>query len=577
MSTNMEVEENRLEMDLDTEYDVQGNEPSTPTDSETTIAAPASQTKSIILKSEEDKIIDIVTQFMSQPKSLIKSETASPESNPPTEIELISASLLPKDDGGNLLSDRIELQKREGGETEEENSGGERPHDRGKEVEGKEDGEDGERDGTNTAVLQEESHNGDNFQQSKLQQDKDDMELNCRSIFPFPADVNQNIFERLSSPDIYHFALSSKASYITAVPILFCRLKLPLSDYESGIERIFGVDIKSYVRTAVVDISNPVFWTTNYPGDRNIGRKLRTFENLKHLVVEKNSPYVSDAVLGSIFLYLVEQDSLEELTLDFTFQPGVVGITDFSRRFYECWRTVHQGAFHSRQRKLKTLNLRIANPDLVDDGLKDTPKFWVTILPTVQKLRLDLRDVPCPDSSATWTNYLHMSSSSGVVDMEVIFNDSIKRPYTEIGFHFPNVERLKVTFIAQTGNRPSAELSGLGRMKFLRYIDLPWAYDNLVPRDPIPNIVGTMYSKAKEKAKEVVQAKSQKESKDGKLKMRIQKQTKIALAIQRLTSIKEVTWRYKSEENGEDLSMTLSLHWAGTEPQLTEVEVGGNE
>lgn len=170
-----------------------------------------------------------------------------------------------------------------------------------------------------------------------------------------------------------------------------------------------------------------------------------------------------------------------------------------------------------------------------------------------------------------------MISSSCIVDIEAVFDESVRRPYTEIGLHFPKVERLKVSFIGQSKIRPSAELSGLGRMNYLGSVDLPWAYDTIASSDSSHSIVGAIYSKAKERAKEVVQAKSPTESNDEKLKMQILKQTKTALTIQRLTSIKDITWRYRSEQIGGGISAKFLIHWTGTEPHITEVKVGREE
>ncbi|KAF3214203.1 hypothetical protein TWF106_009262 [Orbilia oligospora] len=400
----------------------------------------------------------------------------------------------------------------------------------------------------------------------------------CKSLFPFPTDVTQSILEMLSPADIQNFALSSKASCITALPMLVRCVTLPLSDDKTGLGKILGVNEKNYIGTAIVDISNPTFWTTNYPGHPTIGKTLHEFENIKHLIIKKSSPYVSDAVLGSALLFVVEQNVLEELTIEFAFSEQIAGVKAFKDRFRQCWLTVHEGAFHSKQRQLTILNIKIINPNLEYDGLNECQEFWVTIMRTVQKLRIDLRDVPvpeyAPDKSLIWTNYLQMVSSCGVNDIEVVFNEDVSRHYTEIGSQFPNIERLKVGFTGHSRSRPSAELSGLGRMRFLRSVDLPWAYDNIVSDS---GIVGNIYSKAKERAKEVVRAKTPTESKDEKMKLQVLKQTKAALAIQSLTSIKDVTWRYVSEEDGEEVLLKLSIHWTGKEPRVTEVGFGGEE
>ncbi|KAK6534848.1 hypothetical protein TWF281_006147 [Arthrobotrys megalospora] len=447
-----------------------------------------------------------------------------------------------------------------------------------KEEKGEEDypmGQDEDRQGgcVNTDILERMSLNDDNPQSLGLPRNEE--EPNCQPLFPFPTEVSQNILGRLSPSELQHFALSSRPSYMTFLSALARNIALPLAGHLNGVKKISGITISDYVRTATVDISDPVFYTTNYPGDYNIGKTLHKFQNLKHLIIQKSSAYASDAVLGSVLLFLVEQNTLEELTLNFNLEHQSIGITEFGIKFVECWRTVPSGAFHSKQRKLRTLNLIIGNKDLLDDGLDDddTGRFWVTILPTVQKLKLDLRDVPCPESSTDrvdrWAEYLHMVSSSSVVDMEVILHNSVKWPYTEIGYQFPNLERLKASFTGVTKNRPSAELSGLKRMSFLRSVNLQWAYDSIVSHDS--GFVG-MYSKAKERAKEVVQSKLGTEPKDDKLRMQILKQTKTALTLQRLTSIKDVTWRYKLEESGEEASAKFLFQWIGTEPNVTEVQ-----
>ena len=109
-------------------------------------------------------------------------------------------------------------------------------------------------------------------------------------------------------------------------------------------------------------------------------------------------------------------------------------------------------------------------------------------------------------------------------------------------------------------------------MRSLRSVDLPWAYDTIVGSDSSPGIVGTIYSKAKERAKEVVWAKTPTESKDEKLRMQILKQTETALTIQRRTSIRDVTWRYRSEESEEEVSLKFVIIWIGTEPLIIEAE-----
>ncbi|KAK6521708.1 hypothetical protein TWF506_001912 [Arthrobotrys conoides] len=487
----------------------------------------------------------------------IKQKSLPTSSNPPIKAELPSTPtspfLLTKSEIDNSREDTISIEK--GKEQQQDNN------------------ENVESLGLEAMSLSVSSQN------SISSEDQESQGSKCKLLFPFPADINQAILEKLSSADIKNFALSSKASYITALPMLIRSVTLPLSDDKAGLGKILGVNVKNYIGTAIVDISNPNFWTTNYPGHLTIGKTLHQFENLKHLVIEKSSPRVSDAVLGSLLLFLAEQNVLEELTIDFAFSDPIVGVKPFKDRFRQCWMTVHEGAFHPKQRKLTTLNIRIANPNLQYDGLKDVQEFWVTIMPTVQKLRLDLRGVPvlehAPDRANRWTGYLHMTSSASVTDIEVMFDEDVRRQYTEIGFQFPNIEKLKVGFAEQSRSRPSAELSGLGRMKFLRSVDLPWAYDTIVSGDS--GIVGAIYSKAKERAKEVVRARTPTESKDEKMKMQILKQTKTALAIQSLTSIKDVTWRYKSEESGEEISLRLGIHWTGTEPHVTEVKVGGEE
>ncbi|KAF3178436.1 hypothetical protein TWF751_001459 [Orbilia oligospora] len=381
---------------------------------------------------------------------------------------------------------------------------------------------------TSSSSQQQTSHRNQESQQAK-----------CKSLFPFPADVTQSILEMFSPADIQNFALSSKASCITALPMLVRCVTLPLSDDKTGLGKILGVN---------------------------------------HLNIKKSSPYVSDAVLGSILLFIVEQNVLEELSIDFAFSEQIAGVKAFKERFRQCWLTVHEGAFHSKQRQLTTLNIRIINPNLEYDGLNECQEFWITIMRTVQKLRIDLRDVPVPeyasDRSLIWTNYLQMVSSCGVNGIEVVFDENVSRHYTEIGSQFPNIERLKVGFTGHSRSRPSAELSGLGRMRFLRSVDLPWAYDTIVSDS---GIVGNIYSKAKERAKEVVRAKTPTESKDEKMKLQVLKQTKAALAIQSLTSIKDITWRYVSEEDGEEVLLKLSIHWTGKEPRVTEVGFGGEE
>ncbi|KAF3243339.1 hypothetical protein TWF217_011262 [Orbilia oligospora] len=381
---------------------------------------------------------------------------------------------------------------------------------------------------TSSSSQQQTSHRNQESQQAK-----------CKSLFPFPADVTQSILEMFSPADIQNFALSSKASCITALPMLVRCVTLPLSDDKTGLGKILGVN---------------------------------------HLIIKKSSPYVSDAVLGSILLFIVEQNVLEELSIDFAFSEQIAGVKAFKERFRQCWLTVHEGAFHSKQRQLTTLNIRIINPNLEYDGLNECQEFWITIMRTVQKLRIDLRDVPVPeyasDRSLIWTNYLQMVSSCGVNGIEVVFDENVSRHYTEIGSQFPNIERLKVGFTGHSRSRPSAELSGLGRMRFLRSVDLPWAYDTIVSDS---GIVGNIYSKAKERAKEVVRAKTPTESKDEKMKLQVLKQTKAALAIQSLTSIKDITWRYVSEEDGEEVLLKLSIHWTGKEPRVTEVGFGGEE
>ncbi|KAK6350589.1 hypothetical protein TWF718_003778 [Orbilia javanica] len=406
--------------------------------------------------------------------------------------------------------------------------------------------------------------------------DSRDLESACQSPFHLPTTVTQNILENLSSGDLQHFALSSKQSYIAALPILFRNVKLPLSDHQTTLGSLLGIEAYDYVQTATVDISDQVFHTAVYPGDRKIRKTLQQLPHLKHLVIKKSPTWASDAVLGSLLLFLVEQNTLEQLTMDLTFSNRVPGVKSFKERLTQSWLTIHRGAFHSNQRQLTTLNIKISNPKLEDDGLKGVQQLWMVILPTVRKLKLDLREVPVPepalDRANRWVDYLHMTSSSGILDLEVEFHESVKWPYTEIGFQFPKVERLKVGFWGQNGSRPSIELSGLGRMSYLRSVDLPWAYDAVITNDTSPSIVGTIYSKAKERAKEVVGAKTQPESKEEKLKIQIRKQTGVALAIQRLTSIKDVTWRYKSEETGEETPVRFMLHWTGTEPHLTEMK-----
>ncbi|KAF3318135.1 hypothetical protein TWF173_008871 [Orbilia oligospora] len=379
---------------------------------------------------------------------------------------------------------------------------------------------------------------GSSQQQTSLK-NQESQRPKSKSLFPFPADVTQSILEILSPADTQNFALSSKASCITALPMLVRCVTLPLSGDKTGFGKILGVN---------------------------------------HLIIKKSSPYVSDAVLGSVLLFVVEQNVLEELTIDFAFSEQIAGVKAFKDRFRQCWLTIHEGAFHSKQRQLTILNIKIINPNLEYDGLNECQEFWVTIMRTVQKLRIDLRGVPvpeyAPDKSLIWTNYLQMVSSCGVNDIEVVFDEDVSRHYTEIGSQFPNIERLKVGFTGHSRSRPSAELSGLGRMRFLRSVDLPWAYDNIVGDS---GIVGNIYSKAKERAKEVVRAKTPTESKDEKMKLQVLKQTKTALAIQSLTSIKDVTWRYVSEEDGEEVLLKLSIHWTGKEPRVTEVGFGGEE
>ncbi|KAK6506807.1 hypothetical protein TWF481_005267 [Arthrobotrys musiformis] len=534
-----------MEPDLDTQDVIQSDQiaPLTPTVPTSNQASTTSATITVPMMATPAKA--------SSSKSQFKTEPPSPKLQP-VKVEEESALFFAANAKLESSSGDITIKKEE---TEEENGEFE-----------------------NHESVKRMSLDDETAQQLSPHRDQAVQESKRRSLFPFSPAIDQNILEKLSATDIQHFALSSKLSCITALPILVSCVTFPLRDYKVGLGKILGANVESYIKTAIVDISNPVFWATNYPGDCNIGKALYRLENLKHLVIRKSLECASDAVLGSLLLFLVQQNTLEELTIDFAFKDRVSGLKNFGDRFRECWKTVHAGAFHSKQRKLTTLNLKISNPSLQCKVLKDTQEFWLTILSTVRKLRLDLRDVPSSalvlGKTDQWADYLKLISSHNIVDIEAVLGASIMMPYAEIGFHFPKVERLKVVFIGQDTNRPSSELSGLRRMKFLSSIDLPWLYDSIIARDPNPSIVGAIYSKAKERAKEVVQAKL---SKDEKLKIQIAKQTKTALDLYSLSSIKEVTWRFVSEESEEETSAKFRLHWTGTEVRVTEAKVRGGE
>ncbi|KAF3925853.1 hypothetical protein ABW20_dc0103621 [Dactylellina cionopaga] len=384
------------------------------------------------------------------------------------------------------------------------------------------------------------------------------------SPFPFPNEVIQNILKRLRRSDLHVFALTSKASYITSLSILARSVVLPLADHEDTIRMS-------------LDLSNPVFYTTNFPGDLKIRKTLHKFKNLRHLVVLKSTSYASDAVLGALIRYLVEQYTLEELTLDLNCNTKTRSVVELGPKLSRCWTSLHHGAIHNYPRKLKTLNFTIKNQNVTSDGLCAARDFWHTMLSSVRKINIDIEKVIYASPAATQSlpkgfDYLRMLGSSRVVDLEITFDNMVQKPYSEIGINFPNLERLKVNIIGCGKTRQVIELCGLGRMKYLQCINLPWAYEVVSQFDT--GIIG-MLGKAKEKAKEVVQAKSAAECKEEKLKTHLLKQTKSLAAIQRLVGLKDVTWRYTLEEGGQETMARFLLEWGHGEHTVKESTVGG--
>ncbi|KAK6541449.1 hypothetical protein TWF694_007260 [Orbilia ellipsospora] len=399
------------------------------------------------------------------------------------------------------------------------------------------------------------------------------------SPIPLPDILSRRILEYLSESDLRNFAATSKTSYITALPILARCVILPLPEAENDINTALATDISHYVRTAIIDLSDPVFYVTNFPGDVKTRQTLHNFQHLKHLIIRKSTVFASDAILGSLLLYLVEQNNLEELTLDLDCNTKDRSIDDFGQKFYRSWKHIHAGAFHNFVRSLTKLNFVIKNRGISNDGLCaiENRDFWRLLMISMRSLKIDVRTTPYSGSGwypniSCYLDYIKLVGASTIQHLDITFDKAVQKPYVDINTFFPRVKTLKVTIVGFTTDRNAIEVNSVGRLKFLTSVDLPWAYETATYHET--SLLG-IYSKAKEKAKEVVHAKSPAEVKDNRLKTCMMKQTRHLTCVHRLGYLQDVKWRYMLEPNEEERVVKFAIEWINGTACIREVEVGG--
>ncbi|KAF3913705.1 hypothetical protein AA313_de0203420 [Arthrobotrys entomopaga] len=252
-------------------------------------------------------------------------------------------------------------------------------------------------------------------------------------------------------------------------------------------------------------------------------------------------------------------------------------IDDFGQKFHRSWKHIHAGAFHNFVRTLTKLNFTIKNRGMSNDGLcaMENRDFWRLLMISMRSLKIDVQTTPYSGSSwypniSSYLDYIRLVGAPTIQHLDITFDNVVEKPYVDIYTFFPRVKTLKVTIVDYTANRNVMEVNTLGRLKFLTSLDLPWAYELVTHHES--SIMG-IYSKAKEKAKEVVHAKSPLEVKDDRLKASMMKHTRHLTSVHHLGYLQDVTWRYMLEPN-EEKAIKFLIEWVHGDACIKEVEVG---
>ncbi|KAF3938638.1 hypothetical protein ABW19_dt0203881 [Dactylella cylindrospora] len=398
--------------------------------------------------------------------------------------------------------------------------------------------------------------------------------------WPFPLDNDLMVYllDMLPRQALWAFASTSRMSYHVSLPVLYRKIKLPFPESAEDFGVTQGADLREHIRTVTIDLSDDAFYETNYPGDLMIRKTLHNLTHLQHLVVRKSTHLASDAVLGSLLRYLVEQSDLQELTIDWNFNHRMVDIIPFHAKLTRSWPTVHREAFHTKPRQLTSLNLTIHNELGTNDGFRGIKELWNLLLTTVKTIKLDISRVGYTGSFTNpylpkWTDYMKLLSGRLVENLDITLAKVASRPYSEIATLFPRLKQLKIRIEGAGRDRKLTELVSLGRLMQLVALDLPWAYDTTRPHEPG---VTRICNKAKDKAKKVVSAIAPSDIREEKqLKSCIRKFTTATLQNHRLRKLREITWRYHLESGDEELATKYNVKWEGGEPILLEMSVSG--
>ncbi|KAF3915521.1 hypothetical protein ABW21_db0203388 [Orbilia brochopaga] len=316
---------------------------------------------------------------------------------------------------------------------------------------------------------------------------------------PFPRPILERILKLLPPKDLENFALSAKASFVAAAPLLYYSVSLPIADpIRRGIVKEIRDQIDDVTEIATVDLSSPALENIFFPGESEIRKSLRKFKYLKHLVILKTGPQASLGVLTTVMRYILEQTTLDKITLDL--DCGYEGSSKFfTRMVHAAWDTALKKSAHNNH-ILERLEITLKNLDPTDMGLGNPAGFLHYLVHDVHGLTLDISGVNLHGSSAgapsntdpeifkkRTKDLLRPLATPPmrrymrpVKKLDITFSHTFERPYFWIASCWP-LETLKVTF-SEHSERPIVELTDLRWLKKLTHLSLPWMYDHVFSR-----------------------------------------------------------------------------------------------